>query len=870
LRALAAAVAAACLATSASAHGFGQRYDLPIPLSFYLLGAAAAVVVSFIIVGLFVRELPRARPYTGLDLMATALGRWIASPSLVLALKLLALAGFIITIVAGFRGDQNPYRNIAPTMVWTIAWVGLAYVSAFVGNLWAAINPWRTIFEWVETMVQGITGRPELGLRLPYPAALGVWPAFLLLLAFSWIELVYPNPAVPRTIAWLALAYSILTFTGMFLFGRDCWLERGEVFTLVFGTFARFAPIEIRTSPHRQMWLRPFGAGLVEGGAASTSMMAFVLLLLATVLYDGALGTPEWGKLEGAITAHMSALGGFKLVAIRTAGLVAFWLVFCGAYVGVSAIMSAVTERRLAPLVIARSFAFTLVPIAIGYHFAHYFTFLLIQGQYIIPLASDPFGFGWNLFGTAGYRVDIAIVDARFTWLTAVTAILIGHVAAVYLAHVKAMQVFDARSVALRSQVPLTGLMVVYTFVSLSILAEPIVERRAPAQPVAAEIAIPEDAVLPEPGSGRLQPVGAGKIAKQKLTYRVLGSAFHDGTRMNAADVLYSYAFAYRWGARPNGDDWRSDPLVAAATAVMRAHLLGVRVVGTDTTSKSFRFGDFEYVRELFVIDVYTSVLPVDPEQDAVIAPPWSTLPWHLLVLMEEAVDRGWAAFSQSEARRRGVDWLDLVRSESMNARLADLLDKFEREGYRPDPLKSLVSADDARKRWAALKAFHKERGHFLVTNGPYQLKRWSADSVTLEAFRDLSYPLGVGSYDAYAVPRRGFITKVERDGDRVRLFGDIELVQKHLRSYDIVRKPLQSIAADALKRSAPECRYLVTDGESRVVLAGQVLPTGDANFSVDLTGKLPAGRFTLVVQIIVNGNAMNAEIQRIPFDIAS
>jgi hypothetical protein len=869
LRTLAAAVAAACLATPASAHGFGQRYDLPIPLSFYLVGAAAAVVVSFIIVGLFVREVPRARPYPRLDLMAP-LGRWIASPSLVLAVKLLALAGFIITIVAGFRGDQNPYRNIAPTMVWTIAWVGLAYVSAFIGNLWAVINPWRTIFESIETIYRGITRQPELSLRLRYPEALGVWPAFLLLLAFSWIELVYPNPAVPRTIAWLALAYSILTFTGTFLFGRERWLERGEVFTLVFGTFARFAPIEIRTGPDRQMWLRPFGAGLIEGGAASISMMAFVLLLLATVLYDGAVSTPEWDKLEGAIAAHVFALGDFKLVAIRTTGLLAFWLVFCGAYVGVSAIMSAVTERRLAPLVIARSFAFTLVPIAIGYHVAHYFTFLLIQGQYIIPLASDPFGFGWNLFGTAGYRVDIAIVDARFAWSIAVTAILIGHIAAVYLAHVKAMQVLDTRRIALRSQVPLTALMVIYTFVSLSILAEPIVERRAPAQPVAAEIAVPEDAALPEPGSGRLQAVGAGKIAKQKLTYRVLGSAFHDGTRMSAADVLYSYAFAYRWGARANGEDARFDPLVAAATAVMRAHLVGVRVVGTDTTSKSFRFGDFEYVRELFVIDVYTSLPPVDPEQDAIIAPPWSTLPWHLLVLMEEAVDRGWAAFSESEARRRGVDWLDLVRSEPMNARLAGLVERFEREGYRPDPVKSLISADDARKRWAALKAFHRERGHFLVTNGPYQLKRWSADSVTLEAFRDLSYPLGVGSYDAYAVPRRGFITKVERDGDRLRLFGDIELVQKHQRSYDIVRKPLQLIAADALKRSAPECRYLVTDGEGRVVLAGQVAPNGDANFSVDLTGKLPAGHFTLIAQIIVNGNAMNAEIQRIPFEIVS
>ena len=270
------------------------------------------------------------------------------------------------------------------------------------------------------------------------------------------------------------------------------------------------------------------------------------------------------------------------------------------------------------------------------------------------------------------------------------------------------------------------------------------------------------------------------------------------------------------------------------------------------------------------MVDVYTSGVPIDPEQDAVIAPPWSTLPWHLLVLMEEAVARGWAAFSQSEARRRGVDWLDLVRPEAMKGRLAGLVETFEREGYRPDPLTSLISAEEARKRWAALKAFYKERGHFLVTNGPYQLKRWSADSVTLEAFRDLSYPLGVGSYDAYAVPRRGFITKIDRDGERVTLFGDIELLQKHQRSYDIVRRSLTSIASDELARSAPECRYLVTDGEGRVVLAGQVSVSADASFSLDFSSKLPSGRFTLIAQIIVNGNAMNAEIQRIPIEIGS
>jgi hypothetical protein len=867
-----ASAAAALAPATADAHGFGQRYDLPIPLSFYLVGTAAAVVVSFLIVALFVRDAPRSRTYPRVDLLASPWERWIASPVLAFALKLIALAVFIVTITAGLRGDPNPYRNIAPTMLWTIGWVGLAYVSAFVGNLWAVINPWRTIFAAAETIHQGITGRPALSLRKPYPAALGLWPAFALLLIFSWIELIYPNPAMPQLIAWLALAYSVLTFTGMLVFGRECWLQHGELFTVVFGTFARFAPLDLRVGPQRTLSLRPFGVGLIEGAAASTSMMAFVLLLLSTVLYDGALGTPEWGRLESALAIHLGVLGEYKLMAIRTAGLIVFWLLFFGAYVGVSALMSAVTAGRLSPLGMARTFALTLVPIAIGYHLAHYLTFLLIQGQYIIPLASDPFGFGWNLFGTAGYRVDIAIVDARFAWYAALIAILTGHIAAVYLAHVEAMRVLDTRRAALRSQVPLTALMVVYTFVSLSILAEPIAQRRAPAQPaeIATTIAIPEDAVLPEPGTGRLLPVGAGRIARQKLTYRVLGSAFHDGSRMNAADLIYSYMFAYRWGARRDGENQRFDPLVAGATAVMRERLMGVRVLGTDAASKSIRFGDFEYTRELLLVEVYTSVAPLDPEQDAAIAPPWSTLPWHLVVLMEEAVARGWAAFSQAEAQRRGVPWLDLVRSEAMNAWLAALAASFARDGYRPDDLASLVSAEDARKRWSALAAFYQQRGHFLVANGPYRLERWTADSVSLEAFRDLSYPLGVGSYDAYAVPRRGYITKVERDGDVVRLSGDIELIEKHMRSYEIVRKPLPSIAVEVRKRAAPECRYIVTDGNGRVVLAGQVPLADDAGFRLDFSGKLPPGQFTLAAQIIVNGNAMNAEIRRIPIDVAS
>jgi hypothetical protein len=409
--------------------------------------------------------------------------------------------------------------------------------------------------------------------------------------------------------------------------------------------------------------------------------------------------------------------------------------------------------------------------------------------------------------------------------------------------------------------------MVVYTFVSLSILSEPIVERRAAAQPTASASAppsIPADALVPEPETGRLLSIGAGHSARLELTYRVLASAFHDGTPMTVADLLYPYMFAYRWGV-PGADGAHYDPAIDRATAPLRQRLAAVRPARVDTASKSFRVGDVSFTRTLFAIEVYADMPPGDPEQDAVFVPPWSTLPWHLMVLMEEAVDRGWAAFSQAESRRRGVEWLDLVRSEPLKAKLSGLVEQFEREGYRPDNLRSLASAEEARRRWAALSAFYREHGHFLVTNGPYLLKSWSGGSAALEVFRDLSYPLGVGSFDAYAIPRRGFITKVERVGGGLRLSADIETVMKFMRDYQIVRQPLRLADNTIRTRAAPECRYAVVDAEDRIVLTGASPPQDDLTFDVELDGRLRPGRYTVMAEIIVNGNAMNAEIRQIP-----
>jgi hypothetical protein len=301
----------------------------------------------------------------------------------------------------------------------------------------------------------------------------------------------------------------------------------------------------------------------------------------------------------------------------------------------------------------------------------------------------------------------------------------------------------------------------------------------------------------------------------------------------------------------------------------MRRQLAALRLMGSDAVSRSFRIGDVNFVRELFTIEVYATVTPEDPERNADVEPPWSTLPWHLVALMEEAVARGWGAFSKGEAMRRGVAWLDLVRSKQINAQLASLVETFEHEGFRPLALQSFVSAEEARKRWAALAAFYRAHGHFLVTSGPYQVKRWSAETVTLDAFRDLTYPLGVGSYDAYAVPRRGYITNVTREKGGVSLSGDIETVIKFARSYRIERAPIKSISRDVLKRATPECRYVVIDDKGGVVLAVTVALDDGVTFQIKLNGKLPTGDYTIMALIVVNGNAANAAIRRIPVQIA-
>ena len=223
-------------------HGFGQRYDLPVPLWLWVAAAAAAVALSFAIIGLFVKASPGVRGYWRLNLLRFPAGRLLADRRVRLVARLFSVGLLVLVLGASLAGDQSPTRNIAPTFIWVAWWVGFAYLSALVGNLWAVINPWAAIFGWGETLL----GSRRATRR--YPAGLGVWPAVGLFFAFAWIELIYTGRSIPAQLGRLIVAYSALTWTGMALFGRATWLRHGDPFATAFGVLARFAPTEIRVA----------------------------------------------------------------------------------------------------------------------------------------------------------------------------------------------------------------------------------------------------------------------------------------------------------------------------------------------------------------------------------------------------------------------------------------------------------------------------------------------------------------------------------------------------------------------------------------------------------------------------------------------
>ena len=510
-RLLLAALIAALLGLSTTpvyAHGFGERYDLPVPLNMFLVGAGATVALSFVVIGFFVHRGTGAFSYPRYNLLGTRwLGAILASSALLLAVRAVAVALFALVIATALFGSSRPIFNLSPVFVWIIWWVGMGYVTALLGNVWALVNPWKIVFEWGEKLLGGRSGGREVAM-FRYPEQLDVWPALLMFLIFAWLENVYAGAAEPFKLGVLILLYSAITWGGMMLFGKHQWLRRGEAFSVLFGFFARFSPTEVRVKDGRlcrtcdgecdvsgdgcvdcyqcferasrreqarELNLRPYAVGLANPRTVSTATGVFVVVALATVTFDGMTATPVWEDIQSALHSAASVFGSNASDATDTVGLIVLPAIFLAVYLMFSWAIRQLSSERASVPEVARAFVFALVPIALAYNMAHFLSLLVIQGQLIIRLASDPFGFGWDLFGTADYRLNLNLINAKFVWFVSVAAIVLGHIISVYIAHVISLGRVPVHFAALKSQYPMLVLMVGYTATSLWIIAQPIV-----------------------------------------------------------------------------------------------------------------------------------------------------------------------------------------------------------------------------------------------------------------------------------------------------------------------------------------------------------------------------------------------------------
>lgn len=455
------------------AHGFDERHKLPAPLGHFVLGAALAVALSFALAALFARGAP-AGPGERAQRAPVRLPF-----ALVAGLRLAGLLLFAVVVFAALAGTADPVMNIAPTFVWIVWWVGLSLVAACGCNLWPLLDPWTTLFDAADWTAHRLGLRSGIALQWRWPPGLGVWPAVGLLLAWSWLEVVYPLAAVPSRIGWAALLWTGVTLAGMLCFGRERWRTHGDVFSIYFALLGRLAPAGLDACGQR-ITLRTPGSALItppEGQPAGT--VAFILAMLSIVLFDGLHASQAWPWFEAVLSRlapHGAAVAG---EVAGTIGTVLVWLLFLAAY-GITCWITASFAGGASAAEIARAYAPSLVPIAVGYNMAHNFSSLVEQGQNMLSLVSDPFGWHWNLLGTAQLHTRSGIVDARMTWYVAIGTVVLGHGIGVWLAHRMALRQHGSRVAAVRATAPLVLLMLAYTAVSLFVIADPMVRYRPP------------------------------------------------------------------------------------------------------------------------------------------------------------------------------------------------------------------------------------------------------------------------------------------------------------------------------------------------------------------------------------------------------
>jgi hypothetical protein len=447
------------------AHGIGGIRDLPVPRYIFYYGAAAVLVVSFAALAFLWRrpileEHRRGRP------LPQVLQRLLLSTPLAVVVGAVSFAVFFFLWLGALVGKNDSGVNFTPTFVYVYFWIFMPILVVLAGDVWSVLSPWRAAARGTGWLL----GRLGLwqGAPFEYPARLGRWPAAVLLLAFVTMELSYANPSDPRAMALAIAIYSVATWAGAIAFGSEAWFRDGDGFSVDFMLLSRISWLGRREDGNIVARV-PFSGLSVSD--ATPGMIPMVAVMLGSTFFDGFSRTSIWQNRYydvqvdlidkpslADLVGQLMSLGGL-LLCVAFVGL-AFRLAVAGT--------ESIADRR--PL--SQEFVDSLIPIAFVYIIAHYFSLLLYQGEVGVKLLSDPWGRGWDLFGTHGFQPNFTFLTPHTIWYVQVASLVIGHVAGLAVAHDRAVGLFHTPRMALWTQYPMLVLMVLFTVGGLWVLSQ--------------------------------------------------------------------------------------------------------------------------------------------------------------------------------------------------------------------------------------------------------------------------------------------------------------------------------------------------------------------------------------------------------------
>jgi hypothetical protein len=442
---IAPAVASVVLAAPSAvlAHALSNTYQSRLPLIVYLAGAAIAVGLSFAF--LLIADVRAERPVIGEGRRPPT---WLRS-----LLRAIGLVGWLWIVAQGIAGGVSA-ADVTTLFLWVYGWVGVALLSALVFPVWHWLDPFATLHDIGAAVLRrlGVSSWATADL----PDALRRWPAVVGLVFFVWLELV-GNGGGPRSLFIVLVGYTAFTLAMMAQFGRDTWRRDGETFSVWFGVLGRLAPFALVGDPAEgRLARRPFASGVLLPGWTRIDVV-LIAIGTASILFDGLSQTQPWFDVFGA-----------PGVPIKTLQLFGWLALVAGAALGVSRLVGVPAT------------AAGLLPIAVGYLIAHYFTYLLIDGQRIIVAIADPFQQGWDLgnFGWAFFEPTSGFLPPGLVWTVQLAAVVGGHMLGAWGGHVVAAHESGARRGApehRRRQVPLAVIMVALTTLTLWSLGQALV-----------------------------------------------------------------------------------------------------------------------------------------------------------------------------------------------------------------------------------------------------------------------------------------------------------------------------------------------------------------------------------------------------------